>query len=129
AALRAQLAQATANFEALQTRYSPSHPDVVRSQAYVEELRSSLELAEAEAQKSNDTTTESPASLSAQAAGILLQAETRVKQLRTQLTVADQSIKTAERKREAASAALAAASAKMGRIPIHQQDLVGAQRE
>jgi uncharacterized protein involved in exopolysaccharide biosynthesis len=88
-----------------------------------------LASAEAEAQKSNDATTKSPAALSAQAAGILLQAETRVKQLRTQLTVADQTIKTAESRREAASAALAAASGKMGRIPIHQQDLVGAQRE
>lgn len=129
AALRAQLAQATANFEALQARYSATHPDVVRSQVYVEELRSSLALAEAEAQKSNEAAAEGPAALSAQGAGILLQAETRVKQLRTQLTVADQTIKAAESRREAASAALAAASAKMGRIPIHQQDLVGAQRE
>lgn len=129
AALRSQLAQATANFEALKARYSETHPDVVRSQAYVEELRSSLAAAEAEAQKANETPVEKPGAMSPQNAGVLLQAETRVKQLRTQLLVADQTIKTAEARRAAASAALGAASAKMGRIPIHQQDLVGAQRE
>jgi uncharacterized protein involved in exopolysaccharide biosynthesis len=128
-ALRSQLAQATANFEALKARYSETHPDVVRTQSYVEELRSSLAVAEAEAQKANEKPADSSATISAGNAGILLQAETRVKQLRTQLVVADQTIKNAETRREAASAALASASAKMGRIPIHQQDLVGAQRE
>ncbi len=129
-ALRAQLAQATANFENLKSRYSETHPDVVRAQSYVEELRSSLAKAEAEAQKTNDEQpVDSSGTLSAQNAAVMLQAETRVKQLRTQLVVADQTIKNAEARREAASAAFAAASAKMSRIPIHQQDLVGAQRE
>src|SRR5690606_29210520 len=91
--------------------------------------RSSLATAEAEAQKATEKPDDAAASLSAQAEGILLAAQTRVKQLRTQMIVADQTIKNAERRREAASTALAAASAKMGRIPIHGQDLVGAQRE
>lgn len=129
AALRSQLTQATASFEVLKARYSETHPDVVRAQAYVEELRASLAIAEAEAQAVNEQPTESSPTLSAVNAGAMLQAETRVKQLRTQLVVADQTIKNAEARREAASAAFAAASAKMSRIPIHQQDLVGAQRE
>lgn len=128
-ALRSQLAQVTANFEALKARYSESHPDVVRAQSYVEELRSSLAIAEAEAQKANEQPPDSSAPISAESAGVLLQAETRVKQLRTQLVVTDQTIKNAEARRDAASAAFAAASGKMSRIPIHQQDLVGAQRE
>jgi polysaccharide chain length determinant protein (PEP-CTERM system associated) len=129
ASLRAQLAQATANAEALKARYSETHPDVLRAQSYVAELVASLETAEAEARKASEQPLESSATISPEDAGILLQAETRVKQLRTQLTVADQTIKNAEARRASASAAFGAASAKMGRIPIHQQDLVGAQRE
>lgn len=128
-ALRAQLSQATATFEALNSRYSESHPDVVRAQAYVEELRSSLAEAEAEASETSSQPVETEGTLSARNAAVILQGETRVRQLRTQLVVADQEIKRAEARREAASAALGAASAKMSRIPIHQQDLVGAQRE
>jgi polysaccharide chain length determinant protein (PEP-CTERM system associated) len=129
AALRSQLAQATANFEILKARYSENHPDVVRAQNYVQELRASLDLAEAESQQSSATPVDAAATLSAQNASVLLQAETRVKQIRTQMVVADQTIQSAEQRRKEASAAFAAASAKMGRIPIHQQDLVGAQRE
>ena len=125
------LANAMAQYDLLQSRYSDNHPDVIQAKAYLEELQTSPpELDESlpnddpEAIQANETN-----ELSFQTAQAVLQAETRITQLRTQIVVADQTIEAAEARRLRASTALGVSASKMGRIPLHQQELAGVQRD
>jgi succinoglycan biosynthesis transport protein ExoP len=126
---RARLTAATTRYEALRARYSESHPDVVRAKEYVAELEGT-----AEAEAATSVASEVPApeastqDLSVQTAQAVLQAETRVAQLRTQLVVLEEDLQAADIRRGQVSASLSSSAAKMGRIPLHQQELASVQR-
>jgi len=130
-AARDRLATAMARYDMLKSRYSDNHPDVIQAKAYLEELQTSppaldesLPNDAPEAIQANETN-----ELSFQTAQAVLQAETRIVQLKTQIIVADQNIVSAEARRLRASTALGVFASKMGRIPLHQQELTGVQRD
>ncbi len=131
-----QLEVAKAKLVELKARYSPTHPDVARAQARVNELQQAVQALGPQAAPSPDaadaveTADAAPGgALSMQTESAVLDAKARVSALKVRLKAADQAIAAANQRREEVRADLAAAQGRVRRIPAHQQQLTGVVRD
>ena len=120
-----ELQAARAQLIELKARYSDTHPDVARAQSRVRELEE--EAAALAGPGELDETGAGQVSVRTEAA--ILEAGARVRDLELRLQSADGAIEHANLRRDEARSELAAAEARVRRIPIHQQHLAGAIRD
>lgn len=116
----------------LLSRYSESHPDVRRVQTQVDVLTKRVDeikaqeeqLASAEVPAGATESAEDPvAPTSAGMAQAILGEESRIKEIEVQLGLLDDTVRSAQAEREQLLAQLGSTQARLGRIPLHEQEL------
>ncbi len=116
----------------LLSRYSESHPDVRRVQTQVDVLTKRVDeikaqeeqLASAEVPAGAAESAEDPvAPTSAGMAQAILGEESRIKEIEVQLGLLDDTVRSAQAEREQLLAQLGSTQARLGRIPLHEQEL------
>ena len=135
-----ELRRAEEELYALESRYSPNHPDVTRARDAVARIRRVVEQAAAAAPEPAQPEP-SPAppgdggerTLSLLADGGFAQSivreRERIQNLRAQIEMADQQIKTAEARRAAVVARMGQVDSRLGRMPVHEQELAKVNRD
>lgn len=126
----AELRKAEEVLAAFSARYSDSHPDVKRAQSQVDILRKRVKTARAEAAAAPPEPEPDPVQEGQSlrpATASMLQAiqgeESRIKQLEVQLSLIDDSMRKAQADRAQLVASLGATQNRLGRIPLHEQEL------
>lgn len=139
----AELRRAQEVLAGLQARYSESHPDVRRVQSQVDVL--TKRVAEIKSQEAEFAAVpeapvpEAPAAeepadpstrpTSAGMAQAILGEESRIKQIEVQMQLLDESVRSAQAERQQLMAKLSATQSRLGRIPLHEQELSKVSRD
>ncbi|MBI1353822.1 MAG: hypothetical protein GC160_05700 [Acidobacteria bacterium] len=130
-----ELNRALEQLAALEARYSDSHPDVIRGRSQVEVLRQRVEAAAkaaAEEPQEAEATIPSAATGGADSEKIPISSDMaqsmareldRINQLQVQISLLDDDIKAAQTRRQELVGRLGAEQGRLGRIPMHEQEL------
>ncbi len=134
------LRRAQEELATLESRYSEAHPEVVRARAAVERFRrvadeNKAAAAAATPPPSGDEAVEQPDSFTGtmitngNLAQSIVRERERVETLQTQIKLADQQIKAAEARRGKIGGSMGQVDARLGRMPVHEQELAKVNRD
>lgn len=136
----AEMRRAQDELAQLESRYSSAHPEVVRARAMVERLKQAVQASPAADAKPAQTVTIPEAAeqvgldpTNLLAGGNLAQSivreRERVRNIQTQIELAQEQIKTAEARRGMIAARMNQVDARLNRMPMHEQELAKVTRD